>query len=100
MRLTPLPEAPAHSPAKPRTIEAAAAPDKGSVPGVLQVSSARSQPGVGDGPATDLVEDVPVARGEESTRPAEPTETTVIERAIRSLQDVPRLIGMQEADPF
>ena len=31
---------------------------------------------------------------------AEPTETTVIERAIRSLQDVPRLVRMQEADPF
>ena len=109
VRLMPLPEAPArsycpvrdvHSPAKPRTMEKAAAPDKGSVPDALQVSSARPQPGVGDGPATDLVEDVPVARGEESTRSAEPTETTVIERAIRSLQDVPRFVGMQEADSF
>ena len=109
VRLMLLPEAPArshcpvrdvHSPAKLRTIEEAVATDKGSVPGALQVSSARPQPGVGDGPSTDLVEDVPVARGEESTRSAEPTETTGIERAIRSLQDVPRLVWMQGADPF
>ena len=88
------------SPAKPRTIGKAAAPDTGSVHGALQVSSARPQLGVGDGPATDLVEDVPVARWEESTRSAKPTKTTTIERAIRSLKDVPRLVGMQEADPF
>ena len=105
----PLPEAPArshcpvrdvHSPSKSRTFEKSAALDKGSVPGALQVSSARPQPGVGDGPATDLVEDVPVARGEESARSTEPTETTLTERAIRSLQGMLRLVGMQEADPF
>ena len=88
------------SPAKPRTIGKAAAPDTGSVHGALQVSSARPQLGVGDGPATDLVEDVPVARGEESARSTEPTETTLTERAIRSLQGMLRLVGMQEADPF
>ena len=87
-------------PAKPQTIVKAAAPDTGSVHGALQVSSARPQLGVGDGPATDLVENVLVARGEGSTRLAEPSETTATERAIRSLQDVPRLVGMQEADPF
>ena len=42
----------------------------------------------------------PVPRGEESTRSAEPTKTTVIEGTIRLLQDVPRLVGMQKADPF
>ena len=111
VRLTPLLEAPVcshcpvrdvQSPAKPRTIEEAAAPNKGSVAvtGALQVSSGGPQPGVGDGPATDLVEDVPVARGEESARSTEPTETTLTERAIRSLQGMLRLVGMQEADPF
>ena len=98
VRLMPLPEAPpsshcpvrdVQSPAKPRTIGKAAAPDTGSVHGALQVSSARPQLGVGDGQAIDLVEDS-----------AEPTETTAIERAIRSLQDMPRLVRMQEAYPF
>ena len=86
----PLLEAPARShcpvrcvlsPAKPRTIEEAVVPDKVSVPRALQVLSARSQPGVGYGPAADLVEDVPVVSGEESTSSAEPTEATVIARA-------------------
>ena len=77
VRLLPLPEAPARShcpvlevqsPAKPRTIVKAAAPDARSVHSALQFSSARPQMGVGDGPATDLVENVPVARGQGSTR--------------------------------
>ncbi|CAN0165439.1 unnamed protein product, partial [Laminaria digitata] len=29
-----------------------------------------------------------------------PLVTTMIERAIQTLQDVPRLVGMQERDPF
>ena len=38
--------------------------------------------------------------GKESIRSAEPSETTAIELAIRSLQDVPQLVRMHEADPF
>ena len=65
VRLMQLPEAPARSycparevqsPAKPQTIVKAAAPDTGSAHGALQVSSARPQLCVRDGPATDLVE--------------------------------------------
>ena len=39
-------------------------------------------------------------RGKVSARPPRPSELPVIERAIQSLQDVPRFVKMQGADPL